>query len=157
MCSVLDRLKHLLSGCIWPRKRGRNKVVRSATPSDECCHRKCEPCRVERRARDIGAALLRDGSLSRVCERESSRPKPDFRSPQHSVEVKELASPSLRSFMEAQKLHIGDVRLYPVEGLQKTGGVSVDVSLAIDSFEHAPAPKVRRLINALAPLVAQLE
>jgi hypothetical protein len=125
--------------------------------SDDLCHPECEPGRGEQRVRDIVAALLGDDSLSRVCEKESSRPKPDFRSAHHSVEIKELASPSLRSFLNAQKLHIGDVRLYPVDGPQKTWGVSVDVSLATDSFEQAPTPKVRRLIDALAPLVAQLE
>jgi hypothetical protein len=104
------------------------------------------------------AGLLEDYDLVRVCERESTGQKPDFRSPRHSVEVKELASPALRSYLVAQQRHIGDIRHYEVESLRETWAVSTDVSLAISSFEPATAtPTVSSLIRSLTPLIERLE
>ena len=99
--------------------------------SDDVCHLECAPNEVEESARDIVAGLLHNDELLRVCERESHRQKPDFRSPRHSLEVKELVSPALRSFLNAQERYIGDERHYKVDTLCETWGVWADVSLAI--------------------------
>jgi hypothetical protein len=120
------------------------------------CHPECAPNDVEEYARDIVARVLHDDELLRVCARESSRQKPDFRSPRHSVEVKELVSPDLRSVREAQKRHIGDYE--EVDTLRETWGVCADASLAFSSFEPTTAtPKVKPLIRKLTPLLVRLE
>jgi hypothetical protein len=64
----------------------------TANSCDDVCHGACAPNEVETFARDVVAGLLQDYDLVRACEKESSGQKPDFRSPRHAVEVKELAS-----------------------------------------------------------------
>jgi hypothetical protein len=126
--------------------------------SDDLCHVKCAPSKVEVLARDTLADLVHDDDLFRVCERESSQPKPDFRSARHVLEIKELASPALRSYLHAQQRYIGDRRFYPVEALRETWGVFADLSPAVGSFERTTAsPTMKSIVRSLTPLLVQLE
>ena len=101
--------------------------------------------------------MLGDTELGRVCEQEAVGPRPDFQSDRHVVEVKELTSPALRQFFDAQRNYL-DALHYPVEGLRHVWGVWADVSEAVASFNgKAPTPRVDSLIESLAPLLKEVE
>jgi hypothetical protein len=51
---------------------------------------------VIRRATTLAADLIHDDTIDRVCEHESNIPRPDFRSPQTSLEVERLAGGVVR-------------------------------------------------------------
>lgn len=125
--------------------------------SQVCGHPRCATSPVEQRVRDAVAAVLGDTDLARVCEQEFVGPKPDFRSQRHVVEVKELTSPALRRFFDAQDAYLGDF-YYPVEVLRNVWGVWADVSAALASFHgKARTPRADSLIESLAPLLMKLE
>ncbi len=122
-----------------------------------CTHRECAPTAMEALARDVVADLLGDDELDRVCARGSREPMPDFTSRHHVVEVKELASQSLRAYEAAHVRHLGYGQHYPVESLRSVWGVWTDVTPAMGSFEQADTPRARKLIRPLTLLLERLE
>lgn len=122
-----------------------------------CSHPECVPTAIEILARDVVADLLRDDGLDRVCAKGSREPTPDFASRQHVVEVKELASQSLRAYESAHDRHLGYGRHYPVETLRNVWGVWTDVTPAMSSFDQVDTPQARKLIRPLTQLLEQLE
>ncbi|MBX9918754.1 hypothetical protein OS122_26225 [Mycolicibacterium mucogenicum] len=115
------------------------------------------PAEIEALARDVVADLVGDDELERVCARGSLEPIADFSSRHHVVEVKELASQSLRAYEAAHVRHLGYGQHYPVESLRNVWGVWTDVTPAMGSFGQADTPKARTLIRLLTQLLERLE
>jgi hypothetical protein len=122
-----------------------------------CSHRDCVPSAIEALACEVVADLLGDDGLDRVCARGSREPMPDFTSRHHVVEVKELASQSLRAYEAAHARHLGYGQHYPVESLRNVWGVWTDVTPAMGSFGQADSPEARKLIRPLTLLLERLE
>lgn len=101
---------------------------------------------------------LNDPDLTRVCDRDrlhDGRPSPDFRSPRHVIEVKELTSEPLRGFNGAfDKLD----RHTPIPGFEHLWSVMVEVSGGAAVFIGAPEmPVLNTLIDRLTPMIKDLE
>lgn len=126
--------------------------------SQAVCHDECVGDGIEQHAQLVAAQVLDDTELARVCARGSSVPVVDYRSSRHAVEVKELASPDLRSFSDAYNRHIGGPFPIHLEGVNKTWFASFDVSLAHNSFDRTGQdPDVKKMAKKLQPLLIQLE
>lgn len=123
-----------------------------------CPHTSCDASAVEASALTVVARLLDDDRLARVCEQEDEGSKPDFRSPCHALEVKELVSPNYRAFTVASDRYISDDLFHPVPTLQHAWGLIPDVSAAASSFSaRARAPRMKTLVQRLVPLLRRLE
>lgn len=122
-----------------------------------CSHPGCKPSAIEVLACDVVANILRDEEIDRLCAMGSREPMPDFASRRHVVEVKELASQSLRAYEAAHDRHLGYGQHYPVESLHNVWGVWTDVTPAMGSFDQANTPEARKLIRPLTRLLEQLE
>lgn len=124
-----------------------------------CGHPACVSDEVERQVRDAAAIVLEDNELIRVCAQEAAGVKPDFRSPHHALEVKELTSPALLKFFDARARHLNpdDPRI-PIDGLTQLWLVFADVSDAIESFDEATGtPNAKSLVKSLTPLLKNME
>ncbi len=122
-----------------------------------CSHRDCVPAAIEVLARQVVADLVGDDELERVCTMGSREPTPDFASRHHVVEVKELASQSLRAYEAAHDRHLGYGQHYPVASLRNVWGVWTDVTPAMAAFGQADTPEARKLIRPLTQLLERLE
>lgn len=131
-----------------------------AHPGDTgCCHPACKSDEIELQVRDAAAAVLGDNELTRVCGQETPGVKPDFRSPRHALEVKELTSPALLKFFDARAKHLDeeDPRI-PIEELTQVWMVFADVSDAIESFDKTTqTPNAKSLVKLLTPLLKDME
>lgn len=130
---------------------------------DSCGHRGCRLKPSEVRALVAVAAVLADPDLTRICAQDpafTGAPIPDFHSPRHVVEVKELTSRPLRGFNAAYNRQ---PRYIPIPHLRHLWAASVDVSAAAavydgDSEAGDPeTPVVNTLIATLTEMVEDLE
>lgn len=123
-----------------------------------CGHRGCRPKPSEVRALVAVAAVLADPDLTRICAQDpafAGGPMPDFHSPRHVVEVKELTSRPLRGFNAAYNRQ---PRYIPIPTLRHLWAASVDVSVAAAVYEGDPeTPVVNTLIATLTEMVEDLE
>ncbi|MCV7253396.1 hypothetical protein H7J86_14590 [Mycobacterium hackensackense] len=130
------------------------------TAAPPCGHHGCRTTPIERRAATAAATVLDDPDLTRVCDQDptfvTGGPIPDFHSPRHVVEVKELTSEPLRRFIAAYDALPG--RYIPIPTLQHLWGVSLDVSAAHQTYEgRLKTPRVKTLINSLTQFIGELE
>lgn len=124
-----------------------------------CGHRGCHISPVEQQAWAAVAAVLDDPDLGRVCDHAEppGTESPDFRSPRHVVEVKELTSEPVREFAKACDKHLPQ-RHVPVPGLKHVWAVSADVSVAAASFKgRGGTPRANTMVDPLIGLVKDLE
>lgn len=128
-----------------------------------CGHRGCRLKQVEVRAQAATATVLDDPDLKRVCDQDpafAGGAKPDFYSPRHVVEVKELTSRPLRGFNGAYDKR---PRYTRIPNLRHLWAASVDVSAAAAVYESDPetgdpeTPVVNTLIATLTQMVEDLE
>ncbi|MDZ4266663.1 MAG: hypothetical protein U1D00_13385 [Mycobacterium sp.] len=128
-----------------------------------CGHRGCRLKPVEVRALLAAAAVLDDADLTRVCDRDpafAGGPIPDFHSPRHVMEVKEVTSRPLRGFNAACDKRPRYVRM---PNLRHLWAASVDVSAAAAVYEGDPeagdpeTPVVNTLISTVTEMVESLE
>lgn len=133
-----------------------------------CEHRGCAMKPVELRARAAAALALEDDELTRVCDQDPlyagvvRRPSPDFRSPRHVVEAKELTSEPLRRFngtYEAlRKKRPNRQNHIPVQSFRQLWAVSVEVSAAAALYDgDVEMPELPKLIETLIPMIEDLE
>lgn len=124
-----------------------------------CGHPTCRSDDIELRVRDAAALVLEDDELTRVCAQEAAGVKPDFRSPRHSLEVKQLTSPALLKFLAGRAKHLSDEDpRIPIEGLTDVWGIWADLSDAIESFDTTTeTPHAKSLIASLTPLLKDME
>lgn len=124
-----------------------------------CTHQGCRTTPIERRAVAAAAAVLDDPHLTRICEQDpafTGGAIPDFHSPRHVVEVKELTSEPLRRFIAAYDA-LPD-RHIRIPTLRHLWAVSLDVSAAHQTYDGNPkTPRVDTLIDALTQLIGELE
>jgi hypothetical protein len=123
-----------------------------------CGHRSCRLKPVEVRAQLAAAAVLDDPDLTRVCDRDpafTGSAIPDFSSPHHIVEVKELTSRPLRGFNAAYDKQPRYIR---IPHLRHLWAASVDVSAAAAAYDgDTQTPQVNTLIATLTQMVEDLE
>lgn len=124
-----------------------------------CGHRGCHISRVEQQAWAAAVAVLDDPALMRVCE--ATEPpggaRPDFRSPRHVVEVKELTSRRVREFAAAVDKHASQ-RYLRVPDLQHLWAVTADVSVAVSLYGGRGAtPCANTMLDSLTELIRELE
>lgn len=104
------------------------------------------------------AAVLDDPDLTRVCDQDpvfAGAAIPDFSSPHHVVEVKELTSRPLRGFNAAYDKQPRHIR---IPHLRHLWAASVDVSAAAAAYDGDPeTPQVNTLIATLTQMVEHLE
>ncbi|MBE5477837.1 hypothetical protein E3G68_005170 [Mycobacteroides abscessus] len=126
--------------------------------SAPCGHHGCRITSVEQRAAAV-AAVLDDPHLTRICEQDaefSGGRIPDFQSPRHVVEVKELTSRPLRGFLAAYDAL--PARYIRIPTFDHLWAVSLDVSAAHHVYVGNPrTPRVKTLIDSLTQVIADME
>lgn len=125
----------------------------------ECGHPTCRSDDIELLVRDAAALVLGDDEFTRVCVREAPGVKPDFRSPRHALEVKQLTSPGLLKFFAERAKHLGDEDpRIPIDCLTEVWGVWADLSDAIESFDiTTEIPDAKLLTASLIPVLKDME
>ncbi|WP_308116694.1 hypothetical protein [Prescottella equi] len=130
--------------------------VQSFSSMTVCSHSECAHERPSEKIGRIAAAqVLNDPALTRVCAHEVDGAVPDYRSPLHAVEVKELASESYEKFGDAYRQSDG---VWVVPELTQTWWVSPDMTAAsVAIAKHVQTPMMKTLLKNLVPLLAKLE
>lgn len=132
---------------------------RGVVAASQCGHPGCQITSVEQTAVAAGAAMLDDPDLTRICEQDrafTGGPIPDFHSPRHVVEVKELTSRPLRSFIAAYDALPG--RYIRIPTFQHLWAVTLDVSPVHRTYDGNPkTPRVKPLIDSLTQFIGELE
>lgn len=127
--------------------------------SSRCGHPGCQITSIERTAAAAAAAILGDPDLTRICEQDrafTGGPIPDFHSPRHVVEVKELTSRPLRGFIAAYDALPG--RYIRIPSFQHLWAVTLDISAAHQTYDGNPqTPRVKPLIDSLTQFIGELE
>lgn len=144
-----------------PLDSSRSNVGRGSCqrPYAECMARECKGCSecVESWSEQVGyiaaAEMLPDDGLERVCAAGAPSSTPDYQSDSTSVEVKELVSGAVKGFQQAIATQ-PDVVPSPL--LSRTWAVWPRIDWS-PRFQGDKAPRIRGLVDRLAPLLAQLE
>ncbi|WP_157932144.1 hypothetical protein [Mycobacteroides abscessus] len=100
--------------------------------------------------------LLQDSELWRVCE-EGNHDKPDFRSPRHAVEVKEVTSEGVRSLQAAIEAHGNAKGRVRSTRLRHHWLVLPGITDAAAEFSGVEGPSIKTMARNLVPLLEQIE